>query len=158
MQDPIVQVFFEVILWLNHILSDYIVKKIGQQITDENGVVFFDTIYPGWDINRAPHIHVKVHIGATSPKSERAINTKDGDISYTGQLYFDDRLTDKIATVFPYSTNSIRRTRNEENGSTMSLSIQFLTNKLIEGLKTEVTLDIDPTARPTVQYKASKVL
>ena len=104
-------------------------------------------------------------MGATSTTFDRAIYVKDGDVFHTGQLYFNDHLTDKIATVFPYTTNSIRRTRNEEdeiysqeNGSTIILPIQFLTNELAGGMKTQVTLAIDPTATPTVLHKASKVL
>jgi protocatechuate 3,4-dioxygenase beta subunit len=32
----------------------------GYQIADENGVVNFTTIYPGWYMGRAVHIHFKV--------------------------------------------------------------------------------------------------
>jgi protocatechuate 3,4-dioxygenase beta subunit len=32
----------------------------GNQMTDDNGTVQFDTIYPGWYEGRAIHIHVKV--------------------------------------------------------------------------------------------------
>src|SRR5262249_41926169 len=32
----------------------------GVQTTDQNGIVRFETIYPGWYPGRTPHIHVKV--------------------------------------------------------------------------------------------------
>lgn len=34
----------------------------GNQITDENGTVKFQTIYPGWYENRAIHIHLKIRL------------------------------------------------------------------------------------------------
>ena len=38
----------------------------GMQKTNRLGIATFKTIYPGWYQGRAVHIHVKVHIGATS--------------------------------------------------------------------------------------------
>ena len=89
---------------------------IGQQVTDRNGVVHFDTIYPGWYYDRAVHIHVKVHIGAALTPFDGGIYSKGGHVSHTGQFYFDDGLTDKVATIFPYSAHHIYRTRNKEDG------------------------------------------
>ncbi|MEZ4688724.1 MAG: hypothetical protein R3A12_00510 [Ignavibacteria bacterium] len=36
----------------------------GTQITDANGTVFFDTVYPGWYPGRATHIHFKVRLNS----------------------------------------------------------------------------------------------
>ena len=36
----------------------------GHQKTNSKGVARFATIYPGWYQGRAPHIHMKVHVGA----------------------------------------------------------------------------------------------
>ena len=38
----------------------------GRQVTDENGVVFFDTCFPGWYPGRAIHIHIQVLINDES--------------------------------------------------------------------------------------------
>jgi protocatechuate 3,4-dioxygenase beta subunit len=54
----------------------------GVQNTDADGVATFKTIYPGWYMGRAVHIHIKVHVG--------------GQIVHTGQLFFDDALTAKV--------------------------------------------------------------
>ena len=93
-----------------------------------------------------------MHIGATLTPFDGAIYAKGGHVSHTGQFYFDDHLTDKVATIFPYSTHSIRRTLNkedgiynQEDGVSMIAPIQFLTNELKGGMKTELTLAIDPT-------------
>lgn len=59
----------------------------------------FATIYPGWYSGRAVHIHVKVHA--------------DGAVIHTGQLYFDDALTDNVfASVAPYASRAKRDVRN----------------------------------------------
>jgi hypothetical protein len=96
-----------------------------------------------------------VHISAALMPFDGAIYAKGGHVSHTGQFYFDDYLTDKVATIFPYSTHNIRRTRNnedgiynQEDGTSMILPIQFLTNELQGGMKAEVTLGIDPDATP----------
>ena len=52
----------------------------GAQVTNNEGVVEFTTIYPGWYQGRTVHIHAKVHLGTTTV--------------LTTQLYFDDALSD----------------------------------------------------------------
>ena len=62
-------------------------------------------------VGRATHIHIKVHIGASLTSIGRVIHVQGGHVSHTGQLYFDDRLTDAVANVHPYSTHTIQRKR-----------------------------------------------
>lgn len=70
----------------------------GTQLTDASGVATFRTIYPGWYTGRAVHIHVKVHAG--------------GKEIHTGQLFFDDALTDAVYKKDPYAARDARDTRN----------------------------------------------
>jgi protocatechuate 3,4-dioxygenase beta subunit len=70
----------------------------GVQRTNAAGVATFDTIYPGWYPGRAVHIHVKVHVG--------------GNVVHTGQLFFDDAVTDAAYRRLPYSRRPNRTTRN----------------------------------------------
>jgi len=70
----------------------------GIQPTNANGVAHFATVYPGWYQGRTVHIHVKVHLGGT--------------VVHTGQLFFNDVLTDAVYTKTPYSTRGARTTRN----------------------------------------------
>jgi protocatechuate 3,4-dioxygenase beta subunit len=70
----------------------------GIQRTDAKGIARFDTIYPGWYQGRAVHIHVKVHVS--------------GNVVHTGQLFFDDALTDAVFRRTPYSARPDRDTRN----------------------------------------------
>jgi protocatechuate 3,4-dioxygenase beta subunit len=59
----------------------------GVQTTDADGVVYFDTCFPGWYGGRAVHIHFQV---------------KDGDTSYrVSQLFFPETLTAEIFTAHP---------------------------------------------------------
>ncbi|WP_059036397.1 intradiol ring-cleavage dioxygenase [Gordonia desulfuricans] len=71
----------------------------GAQPTDQNGMVYFTSIFPGWYFSRTVHIHVRVHI-----------NRKE---VLTTQLYFDDELSNKIySTTAPYNTHTNRDTTN----------------------------------------------
>ena len=73
----------------------------GIQKTDANGVARFTTVYPGWYMGRTVHIHVKVHVG--------------GAVVHTGQLFFDDTLTDKVFTAAPYASREKRAVRNAQD-------------------------------------------
>jgi hypothetical protein len=74
----------------------------------------FDTIYPGWYLGRATHIHVKVHVGS-NVTSNSSGTYSGGHVSYTGQLFFNDTLTDTVALISPYSTHTITRTLNSQD-------------------------------------------
>src|SRR5207302_7281519 len=70
----------------------------GIQRTDAKGIATFRTVYPGWYQGRTVHIHVKVHLG--------------GNVVHTGQLYFQDALTDAVYRKTPYSSRPGRDVRN----------------------------------------------
>jgi protocatechuate 3,4-dioxygenase beta subunit len=62
----------------------------GAQKTDASGVATIRTIYPGWYMGRAVHIHVKVHVR--------------GNVVHTGQLFFPAAITRAVYRRVPYST------------------------------------------------------
>ena len=70
----------------------------GVQLTGDDGVARFRTIYPGWYTGRAIHIHLKTHVG--------------GRTVHTGQLFFSDRVSDRVARLSPYNARTATRTRN----------------------------------------------
>jgi protocatechuate 3,4-dioxygenase beta subunit len=74
----------------------------GGQRTDRAGRVGFRTIYPGWYPGRTPHIHVRVHTGGT--------------LVHTGQLYFDDAVSDRVYARTPYAARGPRDTMNASDG------------------------------------------
>jgi protocatechuate 3,4-dioxygenase beta subunit len=73
----------------------------GVQVTSAGGVSRFTTIYPGWYQGRAVHIHLKVRRG------EGAV--------HTGQLFFEERITDAVHGKPPYSGHAGRRRANTED-------------------------------------------
>jgi protocatechuate 3,4-dioxygenase beta subunit len=73
----------------------------GTQATGADGVVTFATLYPGWYPTRTAHLHVKVHL--------------DGSTVLTGQLFFDDAVTDGVYAVEPYAGHAGRDTRNDRD-------------------------------------------
>jgi len=74
----------------------------GQQTTNGAGRATFETIYPGWYMGRTTHIHVKVHVGGT--------------VVHTGQLYFNDAITDAVYAKAPYTARGARDTTNATDG------------------------------------------
>jgi protocatechuate 3,4-dioxygenase beta subunit len=70
----------------------------GVQKTDADGLAIFDTVYPGWYQGRTVHIHVMVHIA--------------GNVVHTGQLFFQDTITDAVYKRSPYSKRPNREVRN----------------------------------------------
>ena len=73
----------------------------GMQISDANGLVEFETIYPGWYPGRTVHIHFKAY-------------TDERDF-VTSQMYFPDDITDVIYLAEPYSARGPRSTTNEND-------------------------------------------
>jgi protocatechuate 3,4-dioxygenase beta subunit len=71
----------------------------GTQVTGADGVVLFDSVYPGWYPTRTPHLHLKVHL------DERTV--------LTTQLFFDDAVNDAVLAAGPYSVHGDRDTRND---------------------------------------------
>ncbi len=74
----------------------------GAQVTDGGGVAQFMTIYPGWYRGRTPHVHLKVH--------------RDWRTVLTGQVFFDDAVTDRVYAAPPYSSRPGREPRNDADG------------------------------------------
>jgi protocatechuate 3,4-dioxygenase beta subunit len=74
----------------------------GAQATNEDGIVQFRTVYPGWYRGRAVHIHLKVHLDRTTV--------------LTSQLFFDEDFTDTIHARAPYRDAGTRDVRNETDG------------------------------------------
>ncbi len=85
----------------------------GTQLTDEEGVARFTTVYPGWYQGRTVHIHMKVILGGA------ANSAYDGGTDiHTGQLFFDDAVSDEVfASHEAYAgRDDAQRTRNDQDG------------------------------------------
>lgn len=77
----------------------------GYQVTDVNGAVQFLTIYPGWYFGRAVHVHFKI-------RSSGAMGVAH---EFTSQLYFDERLTERVYARQPYAQRPQRWLRNADD-------------------------------------------
>ncbi|WP_305884456.1 intradiol ring-cleavage dioxygenase [Notoacmeibacter sp. MSK16QG-6] len=68
----------------------------GTQMADENGIVHFTTVYPGWYRGRTTHIHFKVYLDEANV--------------LTGQIFFPDALSQFIYdNVAPYDQRDTER-------------------------------------------------
>ena len=61
----------------------------GRQVTDEAGMVRFQTIYPGWYTPRVQHIHARIVL--------------EQQVAATVQLYFPEKLNRAVALQKPYN-------------------------------------------------------
>ncbi|MFD8213734.1 intradiol ring-cleavage dioxygenase [Streptomyces sp. NPDC059697] len=125
----------------------------GYQVANANGVVKFETIFPGWYTPRTTHIHVKVHTGG-----EKADGTYEGGkVNFTGQLFFDDDIAAEVQALEPYSkhTGSYTKLADDmvyDGGGTSSglLALKPVHKKdPSKGFKGSIILGIDPAAEST---------
>ncbi|MEU4896698.1 intradiol ring-cleavage dioxygenase [Streptomyces sp. NPDC044780] len=122
----------------------------GGVLTGTDGVANLTGIYPGWYRGRCVHIHLKVHTGVTL--------TSDGSFTggneiHTGQLFFDEKITEAVAKVSPYSTNTVPRTPLSSdgiygNGGTAAglLAVTALGSTPSAGYRATLTVGVDPDA------------
>ncbi|KAH8892673.1 aromatic compound dioxygenase [Thozetella sp. PMI_491] len=86
----------------------------GIQLTDSEGVVSFETIFPGHYSGRATHTHLLSHINATL-ETNGTISVWDAPVSHMGQLFWPEDLITEVEALAPYNTNTVDRTTNEED-------------------------------------------
>ncbi|PHH79131.1 hypothetical protein CDD80_5597 [Ophiocordyceps camponoti-rufipedis] len=115
----------------------------GVQMTDNDGVVQFDTVFPGHYAGRANHFHVM---------------STDGDgrtARHIGQTYMDDKLVQAVRTVQPYSSNRQPWTPNAMDDFAADEATPeydpfmrhvFLGESPADGLLLWITIGIDPQA------------
>ncbi|KAK1985974.1 Intradiol ring-cleavage dioxygenase [Colletotrichum cereale] len=86
----------------------------GIQLTDDDGVAQFESIFPGHYTSRATHIHLLVHTNATlfANNTLGSVNTA----SHVGQTFFDQDLISAVEAFAPYNTNTQELTTNADDG------------------------------------------
>ncbi len=70
----------------------------GTQTANDDGIVEFQTIYPGWYSGRAVHIHLRVHLDVATV--------------LTSQMFFDDDYTASVYASAPYAEFGLPDTPN----------------------------------------------
>jgi protocatechuate 3,4-dioxygenase beta subunit len=119
----------------------------GLQLTDANGLARFTTIYPGFYSGRAPHIHVKVHVGGTHTSSRYS----GGHVSHNGQIFFPEALSTKVYRSSPYTQDANTRTYRKsdrvytsQHGASSVLKITG--GSVASGVRGTITLAVDTDA------------
>ncbi|KAI8955866.1 Intradiol ring-cleavage dioxygenase [Xylaria longipes] len=135
----------------------------GIQSTDEDGVVQFDTVFPGHYTGRTPHIHLMTTAGATLLENNTYVSDS-GTPSHIGQLFFDQDLITEVETFEPYTSNTQRLTLNSQDGIGISeATVDYdpfvdyvrLGDSLSDGLLAFLTVFVDTTANQTSSRQAA---
>ncbi|GKZ82339.1 hypothetical protein AnigIFM56816_007151 [Aspergillus niger] len=89
----------------------------GVQPSGDDGVVRFESIFPGHYTGRTVHIHVVTH-----PANETKIlpngtiaGVYNGHSSHVGQIFFDQDLITEVEKTSPYSSNTQSLTENSDD-------------------------------------------
>lgn len=129
----------------------------GVQKTDKDGVVQFNTLFPGHYEGRTIHIHVMAHLNAKPLPNGTLI---DNTAAYVGQMYFDQNLIYAVEQKSPYNTNKQKLTPNSgdfilqqdiSQGGNPFMTHKMVGNKLEDGLIAWLNYGINVTARNRVQ-------
>ncbi|EOD48862.1 putative protocatechuate -dioxygenase beta subunit protein [Neofusicoccum parvum] len=83
----------------------------GMWPTDTHGMLEMKTVFPGFYVERAIHIHTQVYTDWVLHENG---TVSSGNIVSTGQLYFDEDLAQQLMALEPYvSHTEIERTTND---------------------------------------------
>lgn len=110
----------------------------GTQTTNDQGVVEFVTIWPGWYPGRAIHIHSKVHV--------------DDRTVLTTQYLFDDALNSEVMSSGVYAVHGEPDTKNANDGVTGGkgvpdgLLFAVSNDAALSGRRGVIVVGIDPAA------------
>lgn len=86
----------------------------GIQLTDNDGVVQFETIFPGHYDGRATHTHLLSHMNATL-EPNGTISVWNAPVTHIGQVFYPEDLRSAVEAVYPYTTNTQAVTTNDED-------------------------------------------
>lgn len=85
----------------------------GVQVADDEGVLAFDSLFPGHYDDRVTHFHLVVQNNYTLLDNDTYTG---GNTLHVGQLYFDDTLVKAVEATTPYNQNTIAFTTWEDDG------------------------------------------
>jgi protocatechuate 3,4-dioxygenase beta subunit len=84
----------------------------GSQQTDKDGVVQFESIFPGHYVGRTNHFHIMTTDNARILPNK---TFEGGTVSHIGQVYFDEALIAEVEKKDPYVQNQQPVTNNRED-------------------------------------------
>ncbi len=124
----------------------------GIQATDDDGVVSFETIFPGHYTGRATHTHLLSHSNVTVLANG---TIQGGGVTHIGQLFYDETLRSAAELTYPYNTNSYAVTTNDEDmwsivqtGTTYDPfpEYMYLGDDITDGLLAWIQIGVNVTA------------
>ncbi|KAJ5656180.1 aromatic compound dioxygenase [Penicillium longicatenatum] len=131
----------------------------GIQPTDSDGVVQFNTLFPGHYSGRTTHHHVVAHMDVTVLENNTITG---GTVAHIGQFFWDQDLIYEVEATSPYSENTVTITTNaddrvfsdETSGSTSDPVINYvkLGDDLSDGLLGWVTVAVNTSATYDPNY------
>ncbi|KUJ13326.1 extracellular dioxygenase [Mollisia scopiformis] len=130
----------------------------GVQKTDDDGVVQFQSMFPGHYSGRTTHHHMVAHLNATVLPNNTLTG---GTVAHIGQLFWDQDLIYKVEATYPYNTNNITLTTNAddrvfadetETTSDPVLEYVMLGDSLADGLFGWVTIAVNVSATYDPNY------
>ncbi|THY70846.1 aromatic compound dioxygenase [Aureobasidium pullulans] len=133
----------------------------GVTQVDEDGVGYFDTIFPGHYSGRATHIHLIAQQNGTVFANG---TYSGGTISHVGQLFFDESLKDAVYDTYPYNANTQSYTTNDadmwapdqaDNNYDPIPDYAYLGNDISDGLLMWISVGINMSAEYTVTAAAT---
>lgn len=133
------------------------------QMTDEDGIAQFRSVFLSHYSGRATHTHVHV-IGHTNATPLANGTITGGSVSHIGQLFFDQDLIYQMEATYPYNTSSVDITLNavdkvftaetEDSNSDPVWEYVLLGSDITDGIFTWITVGVDPTASYETSYAA----
>ncbi|KAL3480842.1 Intradiol ring-cleavage dioxygenase [Aspergillus californicus] len=87
----------------------------GIQETNEDGVVSFETIFPGHYDDRAIHTHLLTHLNSSVNRNNGTLEVGTGSVAHIGQLFWNEVLRSAVEDSYPYSTNTQSITSNADD-------------------------------------------
>ncbi|KAL1856026.1 hypothetical protein Plec18170_003894 [Paecilomyces lecythidis] len=131
----------------------------GIQKTDQDGVVRFNTIFPGHYSGRTNHHHLVAHLNASVLPNN---TLSGGTVAHIGQLFWDQDLVYKVEATYPYNTNNITLTTNaedhvviaetEDSTSDPMINYVYLGDRVEDGLFGWITIGVNRSATYDTDY------
>ncbi|KAI0130345.1 Intradiol ring-cleavage dioxygenase [Xylariales sp. AK1849] len=124
----------------------------GIQVTDDEGMAEFLTLFPGYYASRTTHVHVTVQSNITN-----GTGYSKSAIQHIGQIFFEEDLLTSVYELSPYSEHSETLTRvvNSEDsiysvanadGYSAMISIEKIGASYAEGMVGYITIGVNTSA------------
>ena len=131
----------------------------GIQETDSDGVIQFQTVFPGHYSGRTTHHHMVAHLNATVLTNNTLTG---GTVAHVGQAFWDQDLIYAVEATYPYNTNDITITTNAddrvfatETASTTSdpvFDFVYLGDSVEDGIFGWITIAVNTSASYDPKY------